>query len=250
MPFSPITRIALTALLGLAVVNVEAEQPRELGADLKIRSGYALSLPQELARSNYSFGVNLRLPVGPGSLFGELGYHYKGGNLERVDFEPAMAGMKPVDPRYSVDVRKGRMDGVAVRLGWMQPMGEHWSWQAGLSVGGTRYTQEVIGLTASYDASTGKEPSLPGDYLNTYNGTFTQNKLTPSPFAGLVRRLDESGSLELNLLWLRYNAAHRVHVPGSASPATGDKHNYNPLDYTASQRRGSLHVELGYTFHF
>lgn len=245
-------RISLSRAMGCALAAVSlgcallhAEDPG-LTCDLKLRTGYALSLPEALGRSNYGFGLNLNVPLSKGILFGELGYHWKGGRTYRANFEAPAPGQNPVNTDRSADVRHGRLSGVAARLGWAQPFAPDFSWQAGLMLGGTQYRDEVIGSAISYDY--GHATPGAGDYLDTYTASPTKGSIVPSPFVGIQWHLDESGSLELNLVLLSYRSVHYVHIPGGNGPTPA--HNDFPLDHVTTSRKSSMHLEIGYAFHF
>lgn len=241
--FRNIGRALWAASFALSLSGAEAEG---LSADLKIRTGYALSLPDGLGRNTLGFGLNLNYPVGPGKVFGELGYFWKGGRTYREGYEAPAPGMNPVRADQSADVRHDRLSGVALRLGWAQTFATDLSWQAGLMLGGTQYRNEVKGSALSYDY----DHATPGtqDYLDTYTVSPAQNHLVPSPFVGVQWHLSEAGSLELNLLALSYKALHYVHIPGGNG--THPAHNDFPLDRVTTQRKTSLHLEIGYAFHF
>lgn len=239
--------LGIVAMLGVSAGRLQGAE-QGLSVDMKIRAGYALGLPEGLGRTNYGFGMNLNIPVASGQIFTEVGYHWKGGRDYREGYEAPAPGKNPVLLSQSADVRHDRLSGVAVRLGWVQGFRPNLSWQVGVMLGGTQHRNQAIGTVISYDYKNGKGTPGTNDYLDTYTVSPSKGAVVPSPFAGLQWNLGEVGALELNLLHLSYKAVHYVHIPGGNGPKPA--HNDFPLDTVRTQSRSSLHLELGYAFHF
>lgn len=244
-----VTRLALVgALLAIAAAPL-ASQDSAFDTRFKFRAGGQVAALQDKLDGRLfgmGFEVGYRHPMG--RFTAELGYFYKSGQAFRTDVSAMpLAPGKTVDPRYSADVRKNGLDGTTLRLGWEPTPGQVLSWHAGVQLSFSNYRHQYMGTLA--DGYSDKNNPLnprpsdakPGTYLDTYNGVPVKHDLGLSPYAGLDYRLDDSSSLELNLLVLNYKAYDYKHVAGSLSTAQ---------DRLDSRTRFAPHVEFAYVFRF
>ncbi len=245
----PVTRLALAGALLAAAASPLASQGSDLDTRFKFRvAGQAAGLQDKLDGRLLGMGFEVGYRNALGRFTAELGYFYKSGQAYRAE----VGGMatvpgKTVDPRYSADVRKNGLDGTTLRLGFERNPGEELTYHAGLQLTFNRFRHQYMGTIADgySDRNDPWNPrpsdAKPGTYLDTYNGVPIKGNLGFSPYAGIDYRLDESSSLEVNLLVLNYKSYDYVHVAGAQSTAQ---------DRLDSRTRFAPHVEFAYVFRF
>ncbi len=245
--------------LALAATALRAEEPA-VTRDFKLRTGYGLVTKDKLRPSSLSLGFNFAYRIPAGKVGLEVGYFYKAGDQY---IEPvhglAPAPLSPVNLDRSGDSRRNTIEGLALRLSFERKFDEDWSWQAGLMVGGTQFKHEYVGDMQGQDWTAAN----PDSWRDTYSGTPVSGGVKVSPYAGVIYRVGDHSSIELNILLLNYSALDYLHRPGTATsyaldtdpysdPTVGriSPHNAFPGDTLTKSNRVIPHVEFGYTFHF
>jgi hypothetical protein len=262
-----LARWALTA--GLATsLSVLSAQDAGFSKDFKVRLGYAPSTKDHLANSMTSFGLNLEQGIGAGRIGLELGYLYKSGNTYVTTPSTAKlpATFLAMDPSKSHETKRNGLEGFTVRLSFNQAFAEGWRWQAGLQLGG-QFKHEYVGDAQSANWLNWGSPAPANSWRDLYNATPTKGGLNPSPYVGATWKIDDSSSLEFNVLLLNYKALEYNHYAGTASsydpggqgaggsgsPYLGPVSSMNaawPSDSLSSTSRLVPHLELGYVFRF
>ncbi|BDU71821.1 TonB-dependent receptor [Mesoterricola silvestris] len=237
--------LATLALTGLALApGAFAAAPAEASpveVQFKLRSALGIAHSQDhLTRKTLGCGLEVGFNTSAGRFSAELGYQYKPGDQYREDVStfPVAPGANPADPKASVDSRKTQLDGLTLRLAYGRELRGAWAWQAGVQIGGSRFRQEYLADVADANWST---------WEDTYHGTLTHSTVSVSPYLGLVFRVNEGSSVELNLLGLRYTSANYVHVGGTV-PGWGEGHTGS--DSVALKSRMIPHVEIAYAIRF
>ncbi len=234
----------LGAMALLSVASLHA-QDAGFGVDLKLRTSYASETKDKLNNSAFGLGLNLHNTFSWGTLNAEIGYFYNAGRQYRADLLSPGAGAPAADPTISVDSRKNSLEQLNLRLSYEREFVKDWSWQAGFTIGNSKFRQEYIADVADPGFTT---------YEDTYNGTPTKSKISVSPFAGVSYRINPDSSFELNLISVSYTAIDFQHHPGSAivggsTTRPGDHLLYQGDSY-AESKRNTLRLELGYAFRF
>lgn len=223
--------------------------------EFKFRLGYTPS-PKDHLRGPYTgFGLNLGYGIGVGKLGLELGYIYKTGDnyIIQPDASALTATQLPMNPAKSVEDKRNQFAGFTVRTSFSRGLAENWRWQTGLQFGGT-FKHQYVGDTQSspWDAGTGV-----AGWRDFYIGVPTQGGLNPTPYGGVIWRVDKDSSLELNLVLLNYKAIEYHHYAGTASAYTSSASGpYSspgatfPLDSLETKSRLVPHIEIAYVFHF
>lgn len=223
--------------------------------EFKFRLGYTPS-PKDHLRNPYTgFGLNLGYGIGVGRLGLELGYIYKTGDnyITQPDASALGASQLPMNPAKSVEDKRNQLAGFTVRTSFSQALAEDWRWQAGIQFGGG-FKHQYVGDTQSlpWDAASGMAA-----WRDFYLGVPVQGGLNPTPFGGVIWRVDKDSSVELNLVLLRYKAIEYHHYAGTASSYTaGSTGAYAsggatyPMDSLETKNRLVPHAEIAYVFHF
>ncbi len=251
------SRLARTGALLLLAAPFLAAADQGPDVAFKVRTGFNVTTPDDhLQTSALGFGLNLGWKLGPGTLNTEVGYFYKPGRQyrESVSFPSDDVARVPPNPNPapSVDSRKNSITQVNLRLSWEAAINETWNWQAGLMVGSTKYRQEYLG-DVSHNQDTAHGDPIPS-FEDTYNGTPTKSQFTVSPFVGVTYKVSDASSLELNLISVSYKSVNFVHTPGSPIVSGDPNHAGDHLvyagDHLDTSTRNSVHIEIGYAFHF
>ncbi|MBI1753538.1 MAG: hypothetical protein HY014_16275 [Acidobacteria bacterium] len=233
--------VAVPALLVLASASQLAAEPDPVDFQVNLRTGMAFNQPKDhLSGKTLGLGLELGFQTPLGRLSAELGYQYKPGDqyLANVSTYPVAPKAAPADPASSVDSRKNKLEGITFRLALTRPIQGLWSWQAGLQVGGSTFRQEYLADVADKNWNT---------YEDTYNGVARHTSFPVSPFAGVIFRVNEGSSLQLNVIGLNYKTAEYVHVVGSVADYGGG---HTSLDSVSLKNRFVPHLELAYGIRF
>ncbi len=223
--------------------------------EFKFRLGYTPS-PKDHLRAPYTgFGLNLAYGIGVGTVGLELGYFYKTGDnyITQPDDSRLTAGQSPMNPAKSVEDKRNQLAGFSVRTAFSRGLAESWRWQAGLQFGGA-FKHQYVGDTQStpWDAGSGA-----AGWRDFYLGTPTKGGLNPTPFGGVTWKADKDSSVELNVVFLNYQAIEYHHYSGTGTAYTnGATGPYSspgalfPYDSLEKKRRIVPHLEIAYVFHF
>lgn len=211
-------------------------QDTGISTAFKLRAGYQVASSKDgLASHLMGFGLEAGFGMGSGRLTAELGYMIKPGNEFRSDLGSIKLDTgATLNASNSVESRKNKVDGLTLRLGYEGSLNSDWSWRAGIQLGGSKFTHQVIGQSA------GTKPS--GNYTEAYYGVPTKNALAPSPFAGMTYNLSPSSAVEFGVLLQSFTALDYQHVAGS-TPA-------NSKDQVVERGRVLPHIEAAYVFRF
>jgi len=258
----PLQKLGLTAMVLLAGAGVASAQDSRFNVDFKLRAAQELGKGNDnLDKRMIGLGLNFGYQLPYGTLNAEIGFQYKSGKQFQTDLSQMALGPDlapassttagiyiPMNAAISTDSRKNTMDGITLRLSYSVPLPvDKLSVQAGIQLGGTKFRQEFFGdIGDTYIQH--RTPPLADrtfnwyTYEDSYVGVNYKNELgsSLSPFVGISYRLDESSSLEMNVLVQRFKSINYVHVAGAA----------NALDYTVLANRTAPHLEIGYTFRF
>ncbi|WLT31017.1 hypothetical protein [Geothrix sp. PMB-07] len=218
-------------------VGLMAQAPDNgISTAFKLRAGYQVASAKDgLAQHLMGFGLEAGFGLGSGRFTTELGYMIKPGNEYRVDPTtiPHEAGFT-LDPSNSVESRKNKVDGLTLRLGYEGALDADWSWRAGIQLGGSKFTHQVIGQTGWLVGTTSQGAA--------YYTVSAKNALAPSPFAGMTYNLSPSSAVEFGVLLQSFTALDYQHVAGS-TPA-------NSKDQIVERGRMLPHFEAAYVFRF
>ena len=222
------------------------EAPHKLEVSFKFRTGIQIaSFEDKLKHANYGFGgvLGYRL-TNRDTVSLELGWAYKSGD----EFGPDLSGLPlspnaPTPPTHMAGRVKNEVQGFALRAAYER----QYAWFGvigGLQIGGSKYKHEYYGNVANTSSDAASLGA--GLYRDSYWGTKYNNPNSISPFLGLTRRVGQHGSLELNLVGFRYESIDYVHVVGQAlgGNAVWD------ADYTVTNSRTAIHLEIGYAVRF
>lgn len=233
-------QLASIALIGLVIApGAFAADPVDV--QFKVRTALGFARPTDhLTRKSLGCGLELGFNTAAGRFSAELGYQYKPGDqyLEDVSAFPVAPGANPADPKASVDSRKNQLDGLTLRLAYGNALSRSVGWQAGIQIGGSRFRQEYLADLGDTGWNT---------WEDTYHGTLTRTTIAVSPYVGLVFKVNEGSSVEINLLGLRYRTANYVHVAGTV-PDWGEGHTAS--DSVALKNRMVPHAEIAYAIRF
>lgn len=232
-------------------------QSQETGfsKEIKFRLGYTPS-PKDHLRGPYSgFGLNLGYGIGVGRVGLELGYFYKTGDtyITQPDASRLPAGLLPMEPAKSVEDKRNELSGLSVRASFSRTFAADWRWQAGLQMG-TKFKHQYVGDAESspWDTASGNAA-----WRDFYLGVPEQGGLNPSPFGGVIWKVDKDSSLEINLMLLTYKSIEYHHYVGTGSSydtdAPGRRSSAGatfPLDSLEKHSRIIPHIEIAYVFHF
>jgi hypothetical protein len=212
---------------------------------LALRSGYTFNPQDNLNGYLLGLGFTVEHPLSDTlTLQGELGYYYKPGRQYNAAFLPAAAGRPQADPARSADLRKNQVEGLVLRLGAAWALTQEWSFQAGLQMGNSRFSQQVIGQTLDTHQT----------YSDTYNATPVKSAPSVSPFVGVGYTLDPNNVVELDVLALGYKAIDFRHTPGSpllaGSTSTPGSTLIYQGDHLDERTRFAPTVEISYRFRF
>lgn len=257
----------LAALLASSMGLRAQEATSPFSLDWKMRLGYAPSAKDNLRQSALGFGFNVGYQLGQGKLGVELGYTYKTGDNYFTTADTSKNTREAMDPTKSVEDRRNEFDGVALRVSYQQDLSSTWAWQAGLQLGG-RFHHQYIGDTQSVKWSDASQSNVSANsWRELYNGTPTKYDLNPSPYAGVIWKVDKDSSLEFNLLLLNYTALEYKHYVGAANtayyggvhqepgsslwvgPIATDSQSF-PADSLDKKSSVTPHLEITYALHF
>jgi len=252
-------------LMAAAVAGSVQAQESGFSRDLKVRLGYAPSTQDNLSNSLVGFGLAFGFQTSAGKLGVELGYASKGGDEFQKPVSGAVpAGLSPIDPGDAHttakvgDSRRNSLEGFSVRLSLSRSLDADWRWQAGLMVGGTRFTHEYVGDVSSADWNGGNDHS----WRDFYHGTPSEGSWNVSPYAGFTYKVSDRSSLEFNALLLTYKSLDYIHKPGTgvydfptatpsaSTPGRFGRINAFPQDSLERKTRLMPHLEISYVFHF
>jgi hypothetical protein len=219
---------------------------------IKLRLDTTTQSKDNLSNNGLGVGAEFRYTLPVGTIGAELGYFYKDGDPYIQTIGDAKQGMSAVDPANSGDSRRNQLSGLSVRFTFQRKLNETWDWQGGLMIGGTKFRHQYVGDVRS--AGWGKSGGTT-TWRDTYQGTPEEGGFKVSPFAGVNWKMDETSSLELNLLLLNYTALEYVHNPGSGtySMTSGVGNLATNNDFPDSLEKHSRlvpHLEIAYAFHF
>lgn len=238
-------QLASIALTGLAMApGAFAAAPAEadpVDVQFKLRTSLGFAKPTDhLTRKTLGCGLELGFNTSVGRFSAELGYQYKPGDQYREDVAtfPVAKGANPADPKASVDSRKNQVEGIALRLAYGNALSRFVGWQAGVQVGGSKFRQEYLADLGDANWNT---------WEDTYHGTLTHTTVAVSPYVGLVFKVNEGSSVEINILGLRYTTANYVHVAGTVA---GWGENHTASDSVALKNRMVPHAEIAYAIRF
>lgn len=236
-----------SALLGLAAfilgaTSLHAEEPG-WSSSLKLR-GLLSSTSSDQGMSNNvlgngmqlgaGFGLELGYAMGPGRITGELGYSVQAGDAYLAttsDMRTSGTGVV-VDSANSVDSRKNKLEGLTLRLGYEAPFSASLAWRAGLQFGGNKFTHQVLGNVR------GTSPA--GAFSDSYVYVGSKSATTPSPYAGLTYKFDETSALEFGVMLFNYTSLNYQHVANSK----------NQSDTVPTKDRMVPTLEVAYVFRF
>lgn len=230
-----------SALVGLAAVLLAGTSLRAedtgLSTAFKVRGALQLSSPKDgLTNRTLGFGLEAGLPAHGGKWIAELGFSYKGGYIYRQD--PALIGrgngvtLADAGGNINVETRKNKLEGITLRVGFEAPVNETLSWRAGLQLGGSKFTHQVIGQSVGTANGTA--------FKTPYYSVSSENSLVPSPYAGITWALDKTSAVEVGVLLHSFKARDYKHVAG---PTTAK-------DTIATPGRLLPHLEAAYVFRF
>ncbi len=220
----------------------------------KFRMAYG-SQKDHLRATYTGLGFNVGYGVGPGTVALEVGYMYKTGDdyFTTPDDSSLNAGLLPMNPAKSVESKRNQLSGLTLRASFSRAINPTWRWQAGLQFGGS-FKHQYVGDAQStpWDVASGNKA-----WRDFYLGTPQKAKYTPSPYAGVIWRIDKDSSLEFNVVLLAYQAMEYHHYVGTASAydagAPGRRSSQDatwPLDGLVTRNRAVPHAEIAYAFHF
>lgn len=250
--------IAVLALGAVTFGTLAAQEDPGARAAFKLRGGIqAASRKDGLNGPVMGFGLEVALPLGNGHLTLEPGYLFKNGKqfLSDPGALPRAASGITVDPDYSVDSTKNKLEGAFLRVGYRAGISGAWAWQAGLQLGGAKFTNQYLGLVTDGQIDTSGNLQN-ASYLDTYTGIASKAVLAVSPFAGVTWNVDDSSSFEFGIVVLGYKAIRYTHVVGSeiADPSDPDQHyvwgGHTTKDTLVENNRMIPHVEISYVYHF
>jgi len=184
----------------------------------------------------YGFGFEAGYDLGAGKITGELGYSVASGDAYLGDLSQMQRSTSDtvINSSKSFESRKNKIDGLTFRLGYEAPLTTELSWRAGLQIGGTKFTHQVIGNINGTSGAT----SAPFSEAYVYVGR--SNKLAPSPFGGLTYAFDTTSSLEVGVLLLQYTSLDYHHVANTNSR----------FDTVDEKKRVVPNFEFAYVFRF
>lgn len=263
--------LARWGLAACLVGSASLVQAQETGftKEFKLRFGYAMTPKDHLRGEAEGFGLNLGWGMGTaGKIALELGYFYKtgdnfytladGSKLPAAGFEPYIA-----DLSKSAEDKRNEFSGFAVRLSYQNKLDEKWDWQAGLQMG-AKFKHQYVGDVRSTNWGGDWNPASADSWRDLYNGTPVEGGLNISPYLGVNYNFDKDSSLEMNILFLRYNAIEYKHYAGTASsydpgypgwsvPPYGRVSSSSTVwqyDRLEENSRMVPHIEFAYVFHF
>lgn len=229
------------ALLAFGGLTAQAQEATGFDTQFKMRVGTALASPKdELNPRMFGFGVEVGYTTSFGRFGLEAGYQYIPGSQYLTDLSRMeTATGATIDPDYSVESKKNRVEGLMGRLSYEYGFaGTDWALRVGAQVGGARFRHEYIGDIGDTGWAT---------YEDTYNGTPTKSAVAVSPFAGVRYSVNEFSAIEVNLIGIAYKSIDYRHVagtvPGSWEGNTGS-------DYLVEKNRMAPHLEFAYVFRF
>ncbi|MBI1754121.1 MAG: hypothetical protein HY014_10585 [Acidobacteria bacterium] len=204
---------------------------------LKLRTAVQASEHKDALKGYYlGFGVEAGYQNDLGRWGAELGLLYKPGGFYGADVSAiGSASAIKVDPARSVDMRKGQVDTLALRLSYEKP----WNGvglRAGLQIGKAKFREEYIGDVTGTD----------GSYRDAYNGVIEKSALAVSPYVGVSFPVMKDQFLEVQLVGLSYTSATYVHVAGTAA----GQGTHNSKDSVSTATRMMPHLELAYAIRF
>lgn len=226
--------------LGLGFLLAAQQAPaQEAGPfyGLKLRTAVQASEHKDALKGYYlGFGVEAGYQNDLGRWGAELGFLYKPGGFYSADVTAiGSASAVKVDPARSVDMRKGQVDTLALRLSYEKPWNDL-GLRAGLQLGKAKFREEYVADISGAD----------GSYRDAYNGVIEKSALAVSPYVGVSIPVMKDQFLEVQLVGLSYTSATYVHVAGTA----GGQGTHNSKDSVSTATRMVPHLELAYAIRF
>jgi hypothetical protein len=231
---------ALMALGGAAALKAQSADTYDPFMKLHVQAG---SKTDEGQRNAFGVGFGTNVKLGTGSLGLELAYLYTPGQETRGAINPP-SGV-PANQTNSVYTLRHSTDAIGLRASYSQPFAEEWSWQVGAGVMHTKDRLETIGDFEYTPGTAGTGYAYAGYANGTWNNTPEKSGFSFQPYAGVIWRLSDSGSLEFNV------TAVSVQRQEAAPVFTGSSVSYaGVLGSFPSKSYTDVRLEVGYTFHF
>ena len=219
--------LARWGLAACLVASASLVQAQETGftKDFKLRFGYAPSPKDHLRGESEGLGLNLGYAMGgAGKVALELGYFYKTGDNYYTLPDASLKNAGLTTPMVtslsqSAEDKRNEFSGFAVRLSYQNKLAGDWDYQGGLQFGAKFKHQYVGDVRGGWSAGS----TSASDWRDLYNGTPVNGGMNVSPYLGASYRFDKDSSLEMNVLFLRYEAIEYKHYAGTAAVNDGDR---------------------------